>query len=97
MPPWFKKTHKKQPPQQLQTLNVPANDVENTIGKNKGGDFLFANKSRTVILGIERIRQEDQRNRKDQHISYESKTRRKNLAMAWIDCEKVYDISRKAG
>ena len=28
----------------------------------------------------------------DQHILNESKTRRKNLAMAWIDYKKVYDI-----
>ena len=28
----------------------------------------------------------------DQHILNESKTRRKNLAMAWIDYKKVYDM-----
>ena len=28
----------------------------------------------------------------DQHILNESKTRRKNLAMAWIDYEKAYDM-----
>ena len=28
----------------------------------------------------------------DQHILNESKTRRKNLAMAWIDCKKVYNM-----
>ena len=28
----------------------------------------------------------------DQHILNESKTRRKNLAMAWIDFEKAYDM-----
>ena len=28
----------------------------------------------------------------DQHILNESKTRRKNLAMAWIDCKKAYDM-----
>ena len=29
----------------------------------------------------------------DQHIRNESKTRRKNLAMAWIDYKKAYDMS----
>ena len=29
----------------------------------------------------------------DQHILYESKTRRKNLAMAWIDYKKAYDMA----
>ena len=28
----------------------------------------------------------------DQHILNESKTRRKNLAMAWIDYKKAYDM-----
>ena len=28
----------------------------------------------------------------DQHIPNESKTRRKNLAMAWIDYKKAYDM-----
>ena len=28
----------------------------------------------------------------DQHIPNESKTRRKNLAMAWIDRKKAYDM-----
>ena len=29
----------------------------------------------------------------DQHILNESKTRRKNLAMAWIDYKKAYDMA----
>ena len=28
----------------------------------------------------------------DQHFLNESKIRRKNLAMAWIDCKKAYDM-----
>ena len=32
----------------------------------------------------------------DQHILKESKTRRKNLAMAWIDYKKAYDIVPKS-
>ena len=33
----------------------------------------------------------------DQHIHNESKTRQKNLAMAWIDFKKAYDMPSKAG
>ena len=33
----------------------------------------------------------------DQHILNESKTRRKNLAMAWIDYKKAYDMVPQAG
>ena len=33
----------------------------------------------------------------DQHILNESKPRQKNLAMAWIEYKKAYDMSRKAG
>ena len=33
----------------------------------------------------------------DQYTLNESKTRRKNLAMAWIDYKKAYDMVRKAG
>ncbi len=32
----------------------------------------------------------------DQHIFNESKTRRKNLAMAWIDYKKAYDMVPKS-
>ncbi len=33
----------------------------------------------------------------DQHVLNESKTRRKNLAMAWIDYKKAYDIVPHCG
>ncbi len=33
----------------------------------------------------------------DQHILNESKTRRKNLAMAWIDYKKAYDMVPQSG
>ena len=33
---------------------------------------------------------------RDQHILNESKTRRKNLAMAWIDFKKAYDMVRQS-
>ena len=33
----------------------------------------------------------------DQHILNESKMRRENLVMAWIDYKKVYDMLHKIG
>ena len=33
----------------------------------------------------------------DQHIFNKSKTRQKNLAMAWVDCKKVYDMVPQSG
>ena len=33
----------------------------------------------------------------DQHILNGSKTKRKNIAMAWIDYKKAYDMVRIAG
>ena len=33
----------------------------------------------------------------DQHILNKSKTRRKNLAMSWIDCKKAYDMVPQRG
>ena len=32
----------------------------------------------------------------DQHILNESKTRRKNVAMAWIDYKKTYDLVQQS-
>ena len=39
---------KRTAPKQLQTHNLPTNDVENTNSTNKGKDLLFANKPRIV-------------------------------------------------
>ena len=81
-------------PKQLQTHNLPSNDVENTNSTNKGRDLLLAN----------RLFPEEQKGwRKgcrgtaellsiDQHSLEERKTRRKNLTMAWIDYKKAYDM-----
>ena len=44
-----KRPPKKNFPQELQILNVPTDDVENTNGTNQEGNFLFANKSRNVL------------------------------------------------
>ena len=49
-------------PQQLQTHNVPTDDVENTNGTNYEGDLQFANKLRTVPRRIGRMPQKQQEN-----------------------------------
>ena len=45
----------------LQTHNLPTNDVENINSTNKGRDLLFANKTRFVSWGTERVLQRIQR------------------------------------
>ena len=79
-------------PKKLQTHNLPTNHVENINSINKGRDLLLANKPRFVPRRKERKLQRIQRQGRilyiDQHILNESKTRRKNLAMAWIDDKK---------
>ena len=79
---------------QLQTHNLPTHDVENTNSTNYGGDLLFVNKPRTVSRLTERMPQGKQRNRRaiNQNILKERKTRWKNVAMAWIDNKKAYDM-----
>ena len=47
----------KKPPQQLLTYNVPIFDVENTNGRNKGGNLLVANNPWTVPQRTERMPQ----------------------------------------
>ena len=55
--------HKKQS-KQLQTYNLPINDVENFNSTIKGWDLLLANKSQIVPLGAERMSQKIQRHRR---------------------------------
>ena len=80
-------------PKQLQTHNLPTNDVENTNSTNKGKDLrsrgLFPDEQRGCRKGSSG---KEELLFIDQHILNESKTRRKNLAMAWIDYKKAYDI-----
>ena len=73
---------------QLQTDNLPTNDVENINSTNKWRDLLLTIKPQIVPWRTESLVQKII----DQHIVNESKTRRKNLAMAWIDHKKAYDI-----
>ena len=72
------------------THNVPANDVENANNTNKRGDLLFVNKPRTVHH--KRTRRTGKLLYIHRHILKQSKTRQKNLVLAWIDYEKAYDI-----
>ena len=46
---------------QLQTHNLPTEDVENINSINKGRDLLFANEARIVPRGAERMMQRIQR------------------------------------
>ena len=78
-----KRNHSKQ----LQTHNMPTYDVGNTNGTNKGRLFpeeqkgcRKGNRSTGELLYI------------DQHVLNESKMKWKNLALAWIDYKKEYDI-----
>ena len=80
-------------PKQLQTDNLPTKDAEDTNSTHKVNDILLTNKPRIVLWRTERMPQRIQRHSKiTLHRSThrnESKTRRKNLAMAWIDYKKV--------
>ena len=80
----------------LQTHNLPTDDVENINSTNMGRDLLLANKQQIVPWQTERMPQKSRGTAEllyiDQHILNESKTRRKNLAMAWIDYKRAYDM-----
>ena len=71
-------------------------DVENINSINKGSDLLLTNKPRIVPRGIEKYRKgtrsAGELHYKDYHNLNENKTKRKNLAMAWIDIKKGYDF-----
>ena len=88
-------------PKQLQTHNLPTDDMENIYSTNKGRNLLLANKPRIVPWGTERMLQRIQKHSKvtlhrsthpKQEQKKKKKTRRKNLPMAWIDYKKAYDI-----
>ena len=83
-------------PKQLQTHNLPTDDVENINSTNKGRDLLLANKPRIVPWGTKWMPQRIQRHcrvtlHRPAHPD-ENKTRRINLAMAWIDNKKAYNM-----
>ena len=81
---------------QLQTNNLPTYDMENTNSTNKEKDLLLTNILRIVASEQKGCRKGSRGTAEllyiDQHILNESKTRRKNLTMAWIDYKKAYDM-----
>ena len=75
---------------QLQTDNLPTNDVENTKSTNKGKDLLLANKLRIVHWRIERIPQRIQRHsritlQRSTHPKWEQdKTEKSSYDQDWL-------------
>ena len=87
---------KRNRPKQLQTHNLPTDDVENINAQIREEIYysltscgLFPEEQKGCRKGYR-----DTANLLyiDQHILNESKTRRKSLAMAWIDYKTAYDI-----
>ena len=83
-------------PKQLQTHNLPSNDVEiltaqirEEIYYSLTNDGLFPDEQKGCCKGS---RSTAELLYIDQHILNESKTRWKNLTMAWIDYKKTYDM-----
>ena len=81
---------------QLQTHNLPIDDAENIYSTNKRSDLLLANKPWIVSWGADGCRKGSRGTVEllyiDQHILIEGKTRRKDLALAWIDCKTAYNM-----
>ena len=77
-----KKPKQRKCSKQLQTENLPTNDVENTNSTNKPW-IVPCRKGSRGIAELHYI---------DQHIVNESKTRRQNLAMVWIDYKMAFDM-----
>ena len=93
---WSKKTSQRNHPKQLRTHNVPTIMWKILTAQIREGiyDSLI---SRGLFLDDQKGCFKGSRGTGDllyinQHILNESKTRRKNLAMAWIDYKKVYDM-----
>ena len=68
----------------------------NTNGTNRGGNYLFANKLRTVPRGSERMTELDLSNWRT-IINWSTNVQgeqneMKNIAMAWIDNKDAYDM-----
>ena len=82
-------------PKQLQTHYLPTDDVENINSTNK--EIYYSLTSRGLFPEEQKGCHNGSRGTGellylDQRILNESKTRRKNLAMAWIDYKKAHDI-----
>ena len=81
-------------PKQLQTHNLPTDGVENINSTNKGRDLVLAEEQKGCCKGS---RGTTELLYIDQHILNESRTRRKNIAMAWIDYKRHMIWFCKAG
>ena len=81
--------------QQLQTHNVPTDDVENTDGTNYSGDLLFGNKPKTVPRITERMPQRNEMEQKDLLYTNPNpqgeQNKTKKIFKAWTD-KKAYDM-----
>ena len=81
--------------QQLQTHNVTTDDLENTNGKIRE-EIFFSQMSRGMFRKEHKECCKRTRGTgTDQHILKNSKRRQKNLAMAWIDYQKVKDMVKQ--
>ena len=84
--------NQRNPANQLQTNNLPKDDVENTNSTKKRRDLQLGNQPRIVLWGTERILQRIQRHRivtlhRSAHPKREQ-DQTEYLAMAWIDYKK---------
>ena len=75
-------------PKQLQTHNLPTDDVEN-INYSLTSRGLFPDEQKSCCKGT---RGTAELLYIDQHILNESNTRRNSLAMTWIEWKKAYDM-----
>ena len=77
-------------PKQLQTHNLPTDDVENIHHTNKGRDLLLANKPWIVLWGAERMLQRIQRHgrvtlHRPAHLKWEQdQTEKSNNGLDWL-------------
>ena len=83
-------------PKKLKTYSLPTDDVENIYSTNKGRDLRSTTSCALFPAEQKGCRKGSKGTGElfyiDQHIHNESKTGRKNLAIAWIDYKKAYDI-----
>ena len=90
------KSKRRNHPKQLQTHNLPTDDVENINSTNKE-EIYYSLTNRRLFPEEQKGFRKGSRDTGellyiDQHILNESKTRRKSLPMAWIDYRKAYTM-----
>ena len=107
---WSKRTQAKERPQQLQTYDLPTDDVENINSTNKGRGLLLANKPQFVPWSTERIQRHssvtwhrsthpkwkpNQTERSDNSLDWLQKAYDMVLQIWMINCLKMYKISHE--